>query len=521
MRFKTKKRQFIKEFLKLFIPIFLILVLIVSGIFYDVYSTHKNNVILKNQNILNLMQMRVDQSIVENVNDLLYLKSLVESAVKNNGGFSPEEKYFLTHTFYYFAKNIKNYNQVRFLNAKGKEVIRVNYRDHSAQIVPESKLQEKANRYYFKKAISLKNNQVYISPFDLNVENKKIEKPFVPMIRFATPVMNKQGKLDGVVILNYFGGLILDQLRMLQKNILDPVMLTTHDGCFIYSPQMEDRWGFMLPSRKDKTVAKKYPGLWQKMQADPSASLLKTKQGIFLIENLSKLAERFKYDDLHIDLICFISCKRLLQPLFTYYLLSLGLVFILAILLGILLSIIETRRMLFEQELTFFSENDSLTGIANRYKFLKEIEKELKRTERSHHPFALIMLDIDHFKKINDQYGHLIGDKVLKLLTKNILDVIRSVDTIARFGGEEFVILLPDTSLDSAMLVAEKVREKIATTKVPIYRASFYFTISLGVAVWHKDDKEVQAVIKRADDALYLAKQQGRNLVKSEIDITH
>jgi diguanylate cyclase (GGDEF)-like protein len=166
-------------------------------------------------------------------------------------------------------------------------------------------------------------------------------------------------------------------------------------------------------------------------------------------------------------------------------------------------------------ELEFMATRDPMTGALNRRAFFARAAVEWARIARSHRPLAVITSDIDFFKKVNDTHGHHVGDLVIKDYARRAAGMLRMPDILARFGGEEFVILLPDTDLDSACHVAERIRQEIEThrdKKLPRY------TVSLGVAVTQGQPgqaADVEALIAAADAALYRAKQGGRNRVES------
>lgn len=164
---------------------------------------------------------------------------------------------------------------------------------------------------------------------------------------------------------------------------------------------------------------------------------------------------------------------------------------------------------------------DELTGIYNRRHFQEVLKMEWKRAIRFKRHLSLLMIDIDHFKKLNDTYGHLYGDKVLREVSNIILKNIREVDTVARFGGEEFVALLPDTDKLGAMVVGEKLRQLVEAQKFDdIVRHHAPLTISTGISVFLEDAKEIDDLIDHADVALYDAKDNGRNRVVVYADIT-
>jgi len=156
---------------------------------------------------------------------------------------------------------------------------------------------------------------------------------------------------------------------------------------------------------------------------------------------------------------------------------------------------------------------DALTGIYNRRGLFEIGEFELLRARRIARPFCALMLDIDHFKRVNDHYGHATGDQTLRGLTERCRTVLRNVDMIGRYGGEEFVILLPDTNLESARLVAERLRQFIAKGPFTTDSGPLRITISVGVAE-EKTHETLGTLIERADAALYEAKRAGRNCVR-------
>jgi len=156
---------------------------------------------------------------------------------------------------------------------------------------------------------------------------------------------------------------------------------------------------------------------------------------------------------------------------------------------------------------------DGLTGTHNRRHFFELAEHELNRARRFQHPVSAIMLDLDHFKQVNDTYGHAIGDQVLRVVAERCGEGIRGIDILGRYGGEEFAVILPGTDLSGAHNMAERLRRSVADVPVPTDKGDLTVTISLGVASNVQDDADVAALLNRADAAMYAAKQTGRNRV--------
>lgn len=167
-----------------------------------------------------------------------------------------------------------------------------------------------------------------------------------------------------------------------------------------------------------------------------------------------------------------------------------------------------------QDEISETARTDPLTGLYNRRAFDECCDIEFSRAQRLDTPFVIIMCDLDHFKKVNDQHGHHVGDQVLKHFAAVLKDRIRQEDVAARFGGEEFVLLLPHSNTEQGLQIAEQLREKAAATQIKVDDAiSLAISASFGVAHNYATDSTWGAVLQRADNALYAAKKQGRNRV--------
>ncbi|MCP5366251.1 MAG: diguanylate cyclase [Hyphomicrobiales bacterium] len=166
-----------------------------------------------------------------------------------------------------------------------------------------------------------------------------------------------------------------------------------------------------------------------------------------------------------------------------------------------------------QRELHALSITDPLTGAYNRRHFLDCGGTEIRRRRRFGEDIAVLMLDVDHFKKINDVHGHAVGDLALLRLTEEAHKLLREVDVCGRLGGEEFAVLLPQTDEAAAQVVAERLRRTLAKTEVKLEDRALTFTVSIGVAMLEPDDTTVEPALNRADKALYAAKAGGRNRV--------
>ena len=162
-------------------------------------------------------------------------------------------------------------------------------------------------------------------------------------------------------------------------------------------------------------------------------------------------------------------------------------------------------------------KEDQLTGVYNRRGLAEHFQREISRTGRSNTPLSVALLDVDNFKQLNDHYGHLAGDDALIYLVDVIRSSIRPADVVARFGGEEFVLLMPDTPLDEAIETVRRLQRELTKTFFLANNDRLVITFSAGVAQWHQGERDID-VIERADQAMYQAKLAGKNRVSSAED---
>jgi diguanylate cyclase (GGDEF)-like protein len=157
---------------------------------------------------------------------------------------------------------------------------------------------------------------------------------------------------------------------------------------------------------------------------------------------------------------------------------------------------------------------DPLSGLFNRRHFFRLAEFALAEALRYQHSLSLMILDIDHFKQVNDTYGHATGDGAIRLLAATIKTTIRAADVAARFGGDEFVILMPDTNTEQAIKSGQRLRLALAEITIPASQQRFHITLSIGVASLSAGANSIDILLEHADRALYATKQGGRNQIQ-------
>ncbi|MDP6787985.1 MAG: GGDEF domain-containing protein [Rhodospirillales bacterium] len=172
-----------------------------------------------------------------------------------------------------------------------------------------------------------------------------------------------------------------------------------------------------------------------------------------------------------------------------------------------------SARQEIERELRAMAARDPLTGTSNRKHFAEMGAIEVERSQRHGRELSIAMLDVDHFKVVNDTYGHACGDSVLRSIVEAAQDELRTGDILGRVGGEEFAFLMPETGITAGLAIAERIRQRIAGQTLAWDGKTFELTASIGVAAWNPGEPTVDPALARADESLYAAKDQGRNRV--------
>jgi diguanylate cyclase (GGDEF)-like protein len=165
------------------------------------------------------------------------------------------------------------------------------------------------------------------------------------------------------------------------------------------------------------------------------------------------------------------------------------------------------------------ANTDPLTGLSNRRHFIEGLEHELDRYRRYRRPLSVAMIDIDHFKRVNDTYGHVTGDKVLCALANLLVRELRTIDRVGRMGGEEFAIIFAETGIDSARLACDRLLARIRVAEIDVDDARISFTVSIGLTTANPATQDSTAILKRADELMYDAKARGRNRI--QVDTRH
>ncbi|NEX19271.1 diguanylate cyclase [Thiorhodococcus mannitoliphagus] len=421
------------------------------------------------------------------------------------------------------------YDQIRYLDEDGMEVVRVNFNDGHPAIVRDSDLQNKHDRYYFTETLALSAGEIYASPLDLNIENGALERPYKPMIRVGTPVFDRHGNRRGIVLVNFLAQQLLDAILDVDAASISASMLLNAEGYWLLSPDPSLNWGFMIPERRDARMQSRYPEAWHAMNQSPSGHVL-TDRGLFSFRTLTPMQHGHRAlasetspsappaTDQWI-LVAHVSEASLGQTRshLMFSLIPLGVVILLLLAVGLRASsVARIERKRHQAQLEKMARMDAVTGVANRLSLEEQLAREHERARRHARTLALLYIDLDGFKAINDTLGHLVGDQVLKEIATTLATECRSEDVVGRLGGDEFaVVLLEPLDMATAALVAERIRDRIAALRWDRHAV----TASIGLALYPDHASEVPELIRLADTAMYASKDAGKNRVTLASDV--
>ncbi len=480
-------------------------------------TAQKNKLLAQQQQLVAVEKTIISNKVNRLATDLLYATDALALGDNGRGDYSDAEDHWLA-----FANRKMIYDQIRFIDVDGNEVIRVNYDENGATLTDSDALQNKADRYYFTAGIDLAQNQIYVSPLDLNKENDQIEQPIKPMIRLATPYYGARGQLLGLVVLNYTAADLLAQVEKIATASQGQVFLLNDDGYWLYNSAKPERaWGFMYDNRLNDSFKTDFPEVWSTIQTQKNGTLT-TAAGVFAYSNILTATE------LELDqhqslapglgdwtLVSYIPAttpegQLLTRSLAATMLLVLRnnlfaylLILTVAVFAGALLTINQVKN----DEIKYYSEYDALTGIFNRRTGFEKLKQLYKNIEKNEKLVSVCFIDINGLKDVNDYLGHDAGDELIVAVTRGIQNNIRSNDFLARLGGDEFLIIfegLDEAEAEAAWqrIVAEY--EQINATE----NRRYLISASHGIETISGSSNEyIDSIINQADEKMYREKK--------------
>jgi len=480
-------------------------------------TAQKNKLLAQQQQLVAVEKTIISNKVNRLATDLLYATDALALGDNGRGDYSDAEDHWLA-----FANRKMIYDQIRFIDVDGNEVIRVNYDENGATLTDSDDLQNKADRYYFTAGINLAQNQIYVSPLDLNKENDQIEQPIKPMIRLATPYYGARGQLLGLVVLNYTANDLLAQVEKIATASQGQVFMLNADGYWLYNSADPNRaWGFMYDNRLNDSFKTDFPEVWSTIQSQKNGTLT-TTAGVFAYTNILTATELEL--DLHHTLapglgdwtmVSFIPAttpegQLLTRSLAATMLLVLRnnlfaylLILTLAVFAGVILTINQVKN----DEIKYYSEYDAMTGVFNRRTGFEKLKQLYKNIEKNEKLVSVCFIDINGLKDVNDFLGHDAGDELIITVTRGIQNNIRSNDFLARLGGDEFLIIfegLDEAEAEAAWqrIVAEY--EQINATE----NRRYLISASHGIETISGSSNEyIDSIINQADEKMYREKK--------------
>ena len=642
-----------KMLFKTFCLIFFPTAVVISLVGWTVYSTNveSNLKIIKthDDSMVELQKESIANDVSLVISDLIFLSrqiELLEALAQKPDKHDDWPHLAMDYLAFSAAKKI--YDQVRFIDVDGMEKIRIDYNGGKPAAVDEHELQQKGHRYYFQEAIKLSDHEIFVSPLDLNVEHGEVEKPFRPMIRFATPVFDFEGNKRGVIVLNYLGAKLIDHFVRIHTDHPNRSHLLNADGYWLHGGSDESEWSFMFPEREQKSFSLAFPEEWRQIDAGEEGQF-RTANGLFTFVTLYPLPKENMVAiyprEYHWKIVSIVPEDEIAASgravstgvrhvvFLTLFLLSVGSWLLAKARAQHRLDLISLRnseaglneaqrlsgvgsweldlitgRLQWSDEIyrifeidpkqfgasyeafldvihpddrvrvdkayvdslenkspydiehrllmkdgrvkwvrehchSYFNDNgkpvrsigaiqditesveaenvmlaankklkemastDPLTNVLNRRFFMLQTTREFQRFKRYGGEMAILFIDADNFKEVNDKYGHAAGDQALVSFVEVLRAELRNVDVIGRTGGDEFAVLLPATGEHHAMEVAARICLRVGS--------SLAFTVSIGVSTPSSEIDSIETLINDADKAMYKAKERGRNQVVS------
>ncbi|MEE9594899.1 MAG: ATP-binding protein, partial [Candidatus Hydrothermarchaeales archaeon] len=288
---KLRPRAVLKRSLTIYISVVLLLAGVTLALYKMEVITEKTLIEHDEEHHLEQLKNTILNDFDMVTSDLMVISEQHELVrmLKGDREAQPE----LEDEFLSTSRTKRCYDQIRFLDESGMEIIRINYNEGIPAIVSEDQLQFKGKRYYFEDTIRLSKNEVFVSPLDLNIEHGEIEVPLKPMVRFGTPVFDGTGNKRGIILLNYFGSEMLDDINTASAGSSGDIMFLNKDGFFLRGTKSEDEWGFMFEDKRDRTFGNVFPEAWQQI-LNSDKGQFQNADGVFLFETIYPLKEFHK-----------------------------------------------------------------------------------------------------------------------------------------------------------------------------------------------------------------------------------
>lgn len=527
--YRLDKKQNIGYYVLSFLLVFTILFIVLFFLEKEVRATKIEELKNHEKRVIELENDFLGNEFSMILSDLHYLHHAYKSELINDNNYAN-----ITANWTEFSSQRQIYDQIRYLDARGDEKIRININENGGYAVLEKDLQNKKDRYYFTETIKLKEENVYVSPLDLNIEQGEIEIPYKPMIRLSTPIYDEQGTLKGIIVLNYLADYMLTGFRNLAKNSRGEIVLLNANGYRLSSSNPDNDWNFMFDDKKEDTFKKKYPNEWQsiiknvgqftmdkglitaslvplsyKYNIDKSDSddhsLVLEDGGWYIVSVFERNLNNREYFNDNIGSLLIDIFKK---NMFYFILMS--------IVSGIVGFLVYLNQKTYSR-IKYYSEIDPLTKTLNRRAGIARFNDLFQTDERRHVLVSLCFIDINGLKEVNDTLGHKLGDELIISVSDVIKQTIRKDDFLIRLGGDEFLIVFYGIGIEMAETIWERVVQNYNQINEDENRL-YIISVSHGIVDFDNKKKiHIDDLINESDKKMYHEKQiikVGLNVIK-------
>lgn len=416
---------------------------------------------------------------------------------------SQSNKKWMQDTMLKTSETVGLYQQMRILDTTGHEIIRIDkiYEEH-AFIVEDDLLQDKSDRYYVKDTLNLTSGSLYMSPFDLNIENGIIEVPYNPVIRLGKKILDSDGKLIGLSIYNLLGQELLDIIDEKKIHDEDIIYLINSDGYYIYHDDIDKTFAFMFDNKKEVGFFSDYEKIWNGLQE--GETLFKNDGERFysmkfnLLNNIGESnANNTFYMIMRVPEEAIVAMD---DDLRMSLLVALILLVVFMSILGWELGKQITHNRQYKSRLIDIAMKDELTGLYNRRMVYDRLIEEMALAKRHHLSLVVVFIDVNSLKAVNDNYGHIMGDKMIISAGESLVHSVREYDIVSRLGGDEFLVLLIDCTEDDVIDIMKRASDKFKICGLNAVDEEW--SLSYGISTLEKGDTP-DILVSRADKKMY------------------
>ena len=513
-----QQKGFIQYAILIFLLLSLLTLFFTSFLHIKLDEAKKSEVLSREKNLVLAEDTIISNRIHRISGDLMFVADCLRLSDNGDGTSSDVQKHLIA-----FSNRKAIYDQIRFIDTDGNEIIRVNYLKSGSVLVDKALLQNKKDRYYFSDTIKLKENQIYISKLDLNIENNEIEQPIKPMIRISTPYY-VNGQLKGIIILNYLANDILNQVKQVASTSNGNMFMLDSEGYWLYNSEDKNKeWTFMYKDKADISFCNEFPTEWKSIRQKKDGYQI-SENGVFIYSNIitsqAFTEENHGYSYVWGSgdwvLISYMSADSQIGKLFNENLWTMLLhilqtnyyIYILIFLSSITIATLIVVNINKREQIKYFSEYDAMTGVYNRRAGFERLSRLYKKSTKLSCNISICFIDINGLKEVNDALGHEAGDELIHSVVSGIKQNIRENDFIARLGGDEFLIIFEGLDENKSEVVWDRIVKEYNNVNETEKR-EYLISVSHGIESFQcNSDEYIDKIVNNADEKMYNEKRQ-------------